>query len=87
MSRNHAKLSFDDCEAYLEDLNSTHGTYISRPGQQYYPIQEPTRLLQGDLITFGKKLENVDPAPDSSGVLLSLCLLRLSRVLMVMAHA
>ncbi len=48
-SRSHARLSVNnDWEIMLEDLNSTHGTYLN--GQQ---ITSPTLVSTGDLIQIG----------------------------------
>ncbi len=51
VSRMHARISWDKAEAYLEDLNSTNGTY--KNGLRLQPY-EKKKLEQGDEIRIGK---------------------------------
>lgn len=51
VSRMHARIVREEKEVYLEDLNSTNGTYINKVRMQPY---EKVKLEMGDLIRIGK---------------------------------
>ena len=51
VSRMHARITSVEGDAYLEDLNSTNGTYQN--GQRMHPY-EKKKLEEGDEIKFGK---------------------------------
>lgn len=50
ISRVHAKIESDEDEYYLEDMNSTNGTYLNGQPLEYH---QRVRLREGDNITFG----------------------------------
>jgi len=58
VSRKHAKISFTEFgNAYITDLNSHHGTHITRPGETVSKTIEPDSpavWADGDVLTFGK---------------------------------
>ncbi|KAF5375888.1 hypothetical protein D9615_008200 [Tricholomella constricta] len=60
VSRKHAKIAFSDSgHAYLIDMNSHHGTHIRKPGEAISRMlkpETPTRLADGDVLTFGKSV-------------------------------
>ena len=47
-SRTHAQIFFKESHLYIEDLNSTNGTFVNN--QKLY---QATRIVPGDLIKFG----------------------------------
>jgi hypothetical protein len=50
ISRVHAKIELDGEEYYIEDMNSTNGTYLNGQQLEYH---QRVRLKEGDNITFG----------------------------------
>lgn len=50
ISRVHAKIESDGDEYYIEDMNSTNGTYLNGQPLEYH---QRVRLKEGDNITFG----------------------------------
>lgn len=50
ISRLHARISKEDGEYYLEDLNSTNGTYLNGEPVEYH---QKKKLCKGDCIRFG----------------------------------
>lgn len=50
ISRLHAKISWQDGDYYLEDLNSTNGTYLNGNPVEYH---QKKKLHKGDKIRFG----------------------------------
>ncbi|KAF6752664.1 hypothetical protein DFP72DRAFT_1070233 [Ephemerocybe angulata] len=60
VSRKHAKIAFSDSgHVYLTDLSSHHGTHVRKAGEMFsksLKAEVPTRLSDGDTITFGKKV-------------------------------
>nr|WP_300788383.1 FHA domain-containing protein [uncultured Acetatifactor sp.] len=51
VSRMHARITNEEGDTYLEDLNSTNGTFQN--GQRMRPY-EKKKLAEGDEIRFGK---------------------------------
>jgi hypothetical protein len=51
VSRHHARLSFRNGQWYLEDLNSSNGTYVNN-----VRINRPAPLMEGDELRFGDEL-------------------------------
>lgn len=51
ISRSHAQIHFIDGQYLLEDLRSTHGTYLN--GRRLDPADGPQTLTPGDKIRFG----------------------------------
>lgn len=49
ISKNHAKISIDEDEYFLEDLNSANGTLINDEN-----IEDVVKLKDGDRIKFGQ---------------------------------
>ncbi|KAF6752669.1 hypothetical protein DFP72DRAFT_448763 [Ephemerocybe angulata] len=60
VSRKHAKIAFSDSgHVYLIDLSSHHGTHVRKAGEMFsksLKAEVPTRLSDGDIITFGKEV-------------------------------
>ncbi|KAG6839676.1 hypothetical protein C0991_000287 [Blastosporella zonata] len=60
VSRKHAKIAFSDSgHVYLIDMNSHHGTHIRKPyepSSRMINPESPTRLFDGDVVTFGKSV-------------------------------
>ncbi|WP_029523660.1 FHA domain-containing protein [Persephonella sp. KM09-Lau-8] len=52
VSRKHAKISFENEEWFIEDLNSTNGTYVN--GEK---IKEKRKIKTGDKINLSMSLE------------------------------
>ncbi|WP_263418439.1 SpoIIE family protein phosphatase [Terriglobus albidus] len=51
ISRSHAQINFIDGQYFLEDLRSTHGTYLN--GRRLDPMAGPQALNAGDKLRFG----------------------------------
>lgn len=49
VSRHHARIYLEGGKLYIEDLNSTNGTYVS--GKR---LEVPTEIKKGDTLTLGK---------------------------------
>ncbi|KAG6885805.1 hypothetical protein C0993_009565 [Termitomyces sp. T159_Od127] len=60
VSRRHAKITFSDSgHVYLIDMKSHHGTHVRKPNEAVSRMlapETPTRLSDGDIITFGKSV-------------------------------
>mmetsp|Transcript_5234 Transcript_5234/g.16522 ORF Transcript_5234/g.16522 Transcript_5234/m.16522 type:complete len:317 (+) Transcript_5234:1014-1964(+) len=56
VSRHHATMTFDGDAAYVSDIKSTHGTYLTKKGGEdgEKKITELTRMEEGDHIRFGE---------------------------------
>jgi FOG: FHA domain len=52
VSRKHAIISFENNELYLEDLNSTNGTYIY-DGKVFQPVKGKVRVQPNSIIKLG----------------------------------
>ncbi len=57
MSRRHATLRFDRGRVYLTDLGSANGTQLNG---EALPAHLPTRVMNGDLIRFGKLMTRIE---------------------------
>lgn len=51
ISRIHSALHEENGEYFIEDLNSTNGTYVN---EQILTLKEQRKLVEGDLIRFGR---------------------------------
>jgi len=56
ISRHHATLTFDREAAFISDFDSTHGTFLARPGEAERRLRnrDLTPLEPGDVIRFGE---------------------------------
>lgn len=52
VSRKHAIISFENNELYLEDLNSTNGTYIY-DGKVFQPVKGKVKVQPNSIIKLG----------------------------------
>ena len=50
VSRYHARIDMHEREYYIEDLNSTNGTYVN---EEILPYKEIRKLKSNDMIRFG----------------------------------
>ena len=57
VSRRHARISLNGNEAYVEDLESSNGTFINN---QQVPPRTPQRLRPGDELRLGSLIVRVD---------------------------
>ena len=48
ISRKHAQIRLDESTLYVDDLNSTNGTFLNR-----LPVSDPCPVRQGDVLHFG----------------------------------
>ncbi|KAJ8608871.1 hypothetical protein CTAYLR_005257 [Chrysophaeum taylorii] len=71
ISRHHATMTFDRDAAYISDIKSTHGTFISKRGsaiETELAAKELTQLQHGDVVRFGESsrryIFNVAPTVD-----------------------
>ncbi|MCD8151891.1 MAG: FHA domain-containing protein [Clostridiales bacterium] len=49
VSRIHARLSLQEDRLFIEDYNSTNGTYLNR---KLIPMNTPTEVREGDSLVF-----------------------------------
>lgn len=66
MSAHHARISYHHTQWWLEDLNSTNGTFINKD-----QVAVPTVIISGDEIKCGNtllsiRIDNVDETPSPS---------------------
>ena len=54
VSRHHATITFDADVAYISDIKSTHGTYVTTPDGGEEKISTLTRLDEGSTVRFGE---------------------------------
>ena len=54
VSRHHATITFDADVAYISDIKSTHGTYVTAPDGGEEKISTLTRLDEGATVRFGE---------------------------------
>ena len=54
VSRHHATITFDADVAYISDIKSTHGTYVTTPDGGEEKISTLTRLDEGATVRFGE---------------------------------
>jgi hypothetical protein len=57
MSRRHAALRIDRGRVYLTDLGSSNGTQLNG---EALPAHLPTRVMNGDLVRFGKLMTRIE---------------------------
>jgi pSer/pThr/pTyr-binding forkhead associated (FHA) protein len=61
VSKQHARLYFSGGKWFVEDLNSSNGTYVNS-----HPIQKPKILKPNDVIRFGTHSFRFFPGPPES---------------------
>lgn len=64
VSRHHAKIYWKDAGWWLEDCNSTNGTYIEMPGEDQI-VEDIAPLKSGQLFRVGRTWLRLDSVPDT----------------------